>query len=123
MQKRVVGMLLNYINPKRRGILGTLKCVAYEESSRQHLRRWPDELERQLSDLHRAGCIWGDAKPENVLADVDDNVWVIDFGGGHTPEWVEKDQQCSQAGDLAAMKKIRQWLEDLENSGDSRTTG
>ena len=118
MQKRVVGMLLNYISPKRRGILGTLQCVAYEESSRKHLRRWADELERQLSDLHGAGCIWGDAKPENLLVDINDNVWFIDFGGGYTPGWVEKDQQHTQGGDLAAMKKIRQWLEDLETLGN-----
>jgi hypothetical protein len=123
MQKRVVGMLLNYIHPKRRGILGTLQYVAYEGSSRKNLRRWAHELERQLSDLHGAGCIWGDAKPENVLVDINDNVWIIDFGRGYTRGWVEKDLECTQGGDLAAMRKIRQWLEDLENCEGSGTSG
>lgn len=109
--KRVVGMLLNYIKPKRPGILGTLQYVAYEEHSRKNLHRWANDLNGILGALHRAGCIWGDAKPENVLVDHNDNVWIVDFGGGYTPGWVDEEQQGTQRGDLAAMEKIRQWLE------------
>lgn len=111
--KSLVGMLFNYIKPKRRGILGTLQCVAYEEHSRRHLHRWANDLNDILRDLHKAGCIWGDAKPENVLVDCEDNVWLIDFGGGYTLGWVEEEQQCTQRGDLQAMERIRQWLEQV----------
>ncbi|CAI6089117.1 unnamed protein product [Clonostachys chloroleuca] len=110
---RVVGMLLSYIKTKRRGILGTLQYVAHEEQSRKHLHRWANDLNNILGGLHKARCIWGDAKPENVLVDNEDNLWLIDFGGGYTPGWVGEEQQGTQRGDLEAMEKIRQWLEQL----------
>ncbi|CAG9949749.1 unnamed protein product [Clonostachys rosea f. rosea IK726] len=111
--KRVIGMLLSYIKPKRRGILGTLQYVAYEEQSRKHFRRWVNDLNNILGGVHKAGCVWGDAKPENVLVDDEDNVRLIDFGGGYTDGWVEEEQHGTQRGDLEAMEKIRQWLEQL----------
>lgn len=49
--------------------------------------------------------MWGDTKPENVLIDINDSVWFIDFGGGYTPRQVEKDQQRTQGRDLAAIEK------------------
>ncbi|OAR02229.1 hypothetical protein LLEC1_03826 [Akanthomyces lecanii] len=109
--QRVVGMLLNYIEPKRPGILGTLQYIAYDEQNHKHLRSWADDLSDTLGHLHQAGCVWGDAKPENVLVDKDDNVWIIDFGGGHTPGWVQEEDEGTRKGDLEAMSKIRQWLE------------
>ncbi|KAI1839735.1 hypothetical protein JX266_014055 [Neoarthrinium moseri] len=112
---RLVGMLLSYIKPKRRDRLGTLQCVAYEDGSRKHLRRWANDLDDIVSAIHRAGCIWGDAKPENVLIDNDDNVWLIDFGGGYTAGWVDKEQQCTEKGDMEAVK-IQQWLDRLSTN-------
>lgn len=111
--KRVVGMLLTYIETKRRGIFGTLHYVAHEEQSRRHFHRWANDLNNTLDGLRKAGCIWGDAKPDNVLVDNEDNVWLVDFGGGYTLAWLGEEQQGAQRGDLDAMKKIRQWLEQL----------
>lgn len=107
---RLVGMLLNYIDPKHVGILGTLKYVAQEVNNRGHIRRWADDLVHIIEALHSLECIWGDAKPENVLVDRDDNVWVIDFGGGYTPGWIDKEHKETKAGDLQSLKKMREWL-------------
>ncbi|KAK8029490.1 hypothetical protein PG993_010781 [Apiospora rasikravindrae] len=115
-ETRLVGMLLNYIDPNRRGTLSTLQCVAYNEHSHKHFRRWADNLDDIVDALQGAGCIWGDAKPENVLIDNDDDVWLVDFGGGYTPGWVDKEQQCTSEGDLRALEKIRQWLERLRTN-------
>lgn len=109
---RLVGILFNYIEPKRRGILGTLQYVASEKQSQTHLRRWATDLDDIIGALHRGGCIWGDAKPENVLVDHDDEVWLIDFGGGFTPGWVDEKHQSTKTGDLEALRKIQQWLAD-----------
>jgi hypothetical protein len=109
----VVGMLLTYIKPKRE-ILSTLQYVARAADSHRHLPRWANDVEHIVGALHRAGCVWGDAKPDNVLVDSEDNVWVVDFGGGYTPGWIDEELQGTKRGDLQALEKIRQWLEGLD---------
>ncbi len=44
-----------------------------------------------LGLLHAVDIVWGDFKAENMLADEDDNVWLIDFGGGTTHGWVDEE--------------------------------
>ncbi|KAG4257530.1 hypothetical protein FPRO03_13903 [Fusarium proliferatum] len=98
------------------GILGTLQYAAYEERNRWHLHRWATDLNDVLESLHQAGLMWGDAKPENVFVDDDDdNVGVIDFGGGCTPGWVSQDNKCTKRGDLEATEKMQDWLVQLGN--------
>lgn len=112
-RSRLIGMLLNYIPPKHPGILGTLEYVApYVDAALR--RRWADDIEAAVGSLHLAGCIWGDAKAENVLVDSTDNVWLIDFGGGFTNGWVDAEQRETERGDLGAVQKLRAWLEGLE---------
>jgi hypothetical protein len=41
-------------------------------------------------------------------------VWVVDFGGGYTPGWIDEELQGTKRGDLQALEKIRQWLEGLD---------
>ncbi|KAE8319920.1 hypothetical protein BDV41DRAFT_570832 [Aspergillus transmontanensis] len=36
--------------------------------------KWKDQLQSMIHSLHSTGIIWGDAKPDNVLVDVDDNL-------------------------------------------------
>ncbi|KAH7024327.1 uncharacterized protein B0I36DRAFT_250792 [Microdochium trichocladiopsis] len=110
---RLIGMLLVYIKAKRPGILGTLYCVAQDRESLKHLPRWADELESMVIGLHESGLGWGDASPTNVLVDKDDNLWLVDFGGGFTNGWVDEDLESTQAGDQQALGRIRNWFEEL----------
>ncbi|KAB8220727.1 hypothetical protein BDV33DRAFT_190975 [Aspergillus novoparasiticus] len=73
--------------------------------------RWKDQLQSMTHSLHSAGIIWGDAKPDNVLVDVDDNLWIIDFGGGVTEGCVDGDKADSREGDLQALSKITEILD------------
>jgi len=52
-------------------------------------KRWHNDVVRMLNLLHSAGIIWGDFKPENMLVDEHDDVWLVDFGGGMTDGWVD----------------------------------
>ncbi|KAM3552958.1 hypothetical protein MY1884_006927 [Beauveria asiatica] len=55
--------------------------------------------------------VWGDAKPDNVLIDGNQNAWVIDFGGGYTEGWVPKNLAGTVKGDLTALTKIVDYVE------------
>jgi len=72
--------------------------------------KWVAQIEHTVAELHKNDIIWGDAKPENVLIDEDDNAWVIDFGGGFTSPWVEYENRQSREGDLLALARIREKL-------------
>ena len=39
--------------------------------------KWVAQIEHTVAELHKNDIIWGDAKPENVLIDEDDNAWVL----------------------------------------------
>jgi hypothetical protein len=47
-------------------------------------RRWASQIGRTVRELHRHDILWGDAKPDNVLIDHDNNSRVVDFQGGAT---------------------------------------
>ena len=48
--------------------------------------------------------IWGDAKAANILIDVRNDPWSIDFGGSYTPGWVENDIAGTVEGDKQGLR-------------------
>ena len=68
------------------------------------------QLEAALSALHETDIVWGDVKAENILIDKDDSAWMIDFGGGYTPGWVDKEVAGTVMGELAGMAKLKRLL-------------
>lgn len=105
-KKRLVGMLLHYIENK-----GTLEEIApWSDCLDENRRRWATELEDLVGELHAAGLVWGDVKPSNVLVDRDDRLWLIDLEGGYTPGWVDEANRDSQEGDLQGVKRVKEWL-------------
>lgn len=53
-------------------------------------RKWATQIEHTVKELHRQGVVGGDAKPDNIVIDIDDNAWVLDFGGSGTLGWMER---------------------------------
>lgn len=69
-------------------------------------KRWAEQVETTVKALHKEGIVWGDAKPENVLVDDKGDAYVIDFGGGYTRGWVDREKAGTIEGDLEALEKI-----------------
>ncbi|KAF4944998.1 hypothetical protein FGADI_12257 [Fusarium gaditjirri] len=80
------GLLLTYIDCKR----VTLSCAVKPGTEVSLRERWAAQIRESVSQLHDAGIVWGDVKPDNVLIDVNEDAWLIDFGGGYTEGWVPK---------------------------------
>ncbi|KAB5572201.1 hypothetical protein GE09DRAFT_1098671 [Coniochaeta sp. 2T2.1] len=103
----VMGLLLTYIDHGGRTLSSNVDPDHPSASTR---KRWMDQLEAALTELHKAGIVWGDVKAENVLVDREDNVWITDFGGGYTEGWVERQMAGTMEGDLAGMAKLREFV-------------
>jgi hypothetical protein len=73
-------------------------------------KRWYNEIERMLRVLHASDIVWGDFKPDNMLIDDDDNVWIIDFGGGRTEGWVDFENMHTKEGDLQGLARLKKFL-------------
>jgi tRNA A-37 threonylcarbamoyl transferase component Bud32 len=113
----VMGMLLDYIDHDR-----SLADYFHSQSSNGDgsqtcstglLQRWMRQLQDTVDKLHRAGIIWGDVKPDNVLIDKDGNVWVVDFGGGYNSRWVDEDVMETVEGDLQGLSRMAEHVEQL----------
>ncbi|KAF3076410.1 hypothetical protein CFAM422_001644 [Trichoderma lentiforme] len=63
-----------------------------------------------LSAMHENHIIWGDVKAENVLIDENEDAWLVDFGGGYTEGWVDKEVAGTVMGDFTSMAKLRTLL-------------
>jgi serine/threonine protein kinase len=101
----VMGMLLTYIEHDR-----TLSLAVRRDTPFPLRKQWMDQISETLAKLHQAGVVWGDAKPENVLVDTANNAWIVDFGGGYTPGWVDEDKAETIEGDLQGMANILTWI-------------
>lgn len=103
-----LGLLLSLVDHEE-GM--TLQSALYDNPP-QHLReRWAKQVSHTVEELHRVGAVWGDAKTDNILIDKDSNAWVIDFEGGYTKGWVDKDKAGTEEGDLQGLGKIPDWIE------------
>lgn len=61
------------------------------------------QIQSTAERLHSVNIVWGDAKPDDVLIDEDNNVIVIDLGGGTTKGWVDRKLEGSIEGDLRGL--------------------
>jgi serine/threonine protein kinase len=81
---QIVALLLTWIDCRR---ATNFECIANPRNDAPlSLRlKWMGQIESTLEVLHQAGIVWGDVKAANVLIDdVNQDAWIIDFGGGYT---------------------------------------
>ena len=76
--------------------------------------RWAREAERLKTILHENNIIWGDAKADNFMVDVDDKLWIIDFGGSYTEGWIDPELNETEEGDDMGTLKTVNALKDPE---------
>ncbi|PGH23711.1 hypothetical protein AJ80_02317 [Polytolypa hystricis UAMH7299] len=103
---RYQGLLLSWIDCQNM----TLECALGPKTPIDLRQKWVDQLTVSLDRLHSAGVIWGDVKAANVLVDRNGDIWMIDFGGGYTRGWVDKEKAGTIDGDKQGLQKIRDML-------------
>ncbi|KAF4417527.1 Serine/threonine-protein kinase PKH1 [Fusarium austroafricanum] len=102
----IFGLLLTYIDCE----CVTLSCAVQPGTQVAQREKWAAQIQEIVGQLHDAGIVWGDAKPDNILIDVNEDAWVIDFGGGYTEGWVPKSLAGTMEGDRIALEKIVEYI-------------
>jgi tRNA A-37 threonylcarbamoyl transferase component Bud32 len=90
---------------------GRLKDIKPYEVVKERRQKWITQIRETVDELHKIGVIWGDGKPSNVIIDVQDDAWLIDFGGGWTEGWVDEAVAETVDGDWQAVDNIIKFLE------------
>lgn len=105
-KNHLIGLLLIYIECD----FLTLACAVEPDTPASTKQKWVDQVTGTLTQLHKAGIVWGDAKPDNILIDKNNNAWIIDFGGGYTRGFVEREKAGTIKGDLQGLEKIIEYV-------------
>lgn len=99
----IVGFLREWI-PSKHNLGGTRSQAL---ASPRHIRqRWAGQTKRTVKALHAIGVVWGDAKPDNIVIDLNEDAWVIDLGGGWSNGWVDASLQGTIEGDEQGVSRI-----------------
>ena len=106
-QKKVESMLMEYINNARS--LRDVESVSIEECA-----KWIIELHSAISYLHENELVWGDSKASNILIR-EGSIILIDFGGGYTKNWVDKENYETKKGDWQGYDRIVNFLQNKVN--------
>ncbi|KAI1172770.1 hypothetical protein F4777DRAFT_491045 [Nemania sp. FL0916] len=95
----LMGMLLEYI--KGENLYSHLRSGSTTKEANE---KWFSQIKTTVKQLHGAGLVWGDAKPDNIMINEAGDAIVVDFGGGYTPEYVPRELMDTVEGDLMALK-------------------
>lgn len=85
---------------------GTTLVIKSKDATTEAQNKWIGQVQSTLGLLHKAGLIWGDASPDNILIDQNGDAVIVDFGGGYCPEHIPQDLQHTKDGDLIAVKRM-----------------
>ncbi|KAF1963921.1 hypothetical protein BU23DRAFT_585827 [Bimuria novae-zelandiae CBS 107.79] len=103
---RIAGFLLSYIDCENK----TLLYSGWGPNQTSLREKWIQQITHSIHELHAHQIVWGDAKPNNVLVDVLDDAYLVDFGGGYTNGWVDKELVNTVEGDLQGLERIAKYL-------------
>ncbi|KAH6661853.1 hypothetical protein B0J14DRAFT_611543 [Halenospora varia] len=106
----IIGIIEEYIYSTFGTNYPTLQGIDMHNVMHTRKDRWAGQIRKSVQSLHQSGVIWGDGKPENVLVDVNDDAWLIDFGGGWTKGWVDEHLAGTIEGDTQAVENIEKFL-------------
>lgn len=99
----IEGMLTEYIErPRSLRKIDRISGVEYD--------LWAAQIKDAIEHLHGRELVWGDAKAANVLITNNGAAMLIDFGGGATKDWVDKENYETRDGDWQGYRRILEFM-------------
>ncbi|KAJ0115785.1 Protein kinase 3 [Diaporthe amygdali] len=107
----ILGLLQEWI-PSEYKLRDLEKTISQDLDALQELRgKRAGKIRETIQTLHTLGGIWGDAKPSNIIIDLNDDAWIIDFGGDWTDGGVDEDLQETIESDKQGVARILKLLD------------
>ncbi|KAH9991326.1 hypothetical protein F4779DRAFT_609645 [Xylariaceae sp. FL0662B] len=106
----IIGLLREWIPSGLLDGRGDLRDMDVSAIPTERKQKWVAQMRETLAQLHSIGLFWGDGKISNIIIDKDDNAWLIDFGGGWTENWVDRELAGTVEGDEQALRNIVKFL-------------
>ncbi|KAK4162979.1 hypothetical protein QBC43DRAFT_264850 [Cladorrhinum sp. PSN259] len=100
----IIGLLRDWVSGR------SLSKIATDETPARTRQKWALQIRQTVKQLHDIGVVWGDGKASNIVVDNEDEIWLIDFGGGWTDGWVDEALAGTVDGDEQAVEKITEFL-------------
>ncbi|KAF4947502.1 hypothetical protein FGADI_10347 [Fusarium gaditjirri] len=110
--KQILGFLQQWVLGHR--LSDVITCA-----TTQNKEKWASQIRQNVEALHQHGMIWGNGKPSNIIIDEQDNAWLIDFGGGCTPGWIDAELAETKEGDEQALDRIVELLSGRDKMSSS----
>ncbi|POS74261.1 hypothetical protein DHEL01_v207339 [Diaporthe helianthi] len=104
----ILGLLREWIPSKYN--LRDLELAGFPDFPKEIRQKAGRQIKEAVEMLHRVGVIWGDAKPSNVVIDLNNDAWLVDFGGGWSESWVDENLQNTVEGDQQGVMRILEFL-------------
>lgn len=114
----ILGFLREWVPSK--DDLKDLKGAGFPNFLKEIRQKVGRQIKETVEILHEIEFIWGDAKPSNVVIDLNNDAWLIDFGGGWSEGWADENLQNTLEGDQQAVMRNLGFL-DINISGMSST--
>ncbi len=73
-------------------------------------RKWAEQVQEAVEDLHCLNLLWGDCKPRNIIINEDEDVCLIDLGGSFSRQWVDQKNSDTLKGDEQGLANIVKYL-------------
>lgn len=85
-----------------------------QDPPRDLRKKWAGQVTETIKFLHSIGVVWGDAKPSNVIINLQNDAYLVDFGGGWSDGWVDENLQETVQGDEQGLGRILTLLDGGE---------
>ncbi|CAN8062930.1 unnamed protein product [Agarophyton chilense] len=102
---QVEGILTPFIEGKN---LWQVKHATHDQK-----KTWKKQIVDAVHHIHSQDAVWGDAKPDNIMIESDNNAILVDFEGGYSKGWVDKAVKETREGDLQAVRRICEYIDAL----------
>jgi RIO-like serine/threonine protein kinase len=98
-----MGMLVTLITSPDMG--SHLQSPGFHDKAELH-KKWEEQVDAIVRELHAHDIVWGDVNPMNVVVDEAMDAWVIDFGGMNNIHFVDDEKRETMEGDWQGVGRL-----------------